>query len=77
MTQYVVITPVRDEEEHIEATIESVSAQTVRPAEWVIVNDGSTDRTGAIIDQYAAQFPWLRIIHGPDRGVRKGGVVDV
>jgi len=78
MTRYVIITPVRDEEEHIQATIESVSSQTVRPAEWVIVDDGSTDRTGAIIDRYSAQSPWIRTIHRPDRGFRKagGGVVD-
>jgi glycosyltransferase involved in cell wall biosynthesis len=78
MTRYVIITPARDEEEHLQATIESVSGQTVLPAEWVIVDDGSTDQTGAIIDRYAAQFPWIRTIHRPDRGFRKagGGVVD-
>ena len=77
MTRYVIITPVRDEEQHVEATIESVSGQTVRPAEWVIVDDGSSDRTGVIIDHYAAQFPWIRVIHRPNRGFRKpgGGVV--
>jgi len=78
MTRYVIITPARDEEEHVQATIESVSSQTVRPEEWVIVDDGSTDRTGAIIDRYAAQFHWIRVIHRPNRGFRKpgGGVVD-
>ena len=78
MTRYVIITPARDEEEHVQATIESVAGQTVRPAEWVIVDDGSTDRTGAIIDHYAAQSPWIRVIHRPNRGFRKpgGGVVD-
>jgi glycosyltransferase involved in cell wall biosynthesis len=78
MTRYVMISPVRDEEEHIQATIESVSSQTVCPEEWVIVDDGSSDRTGAIIDHYAAQLPWIRTIHRPDRGFRKagGGVVD-
>jgi glycosyltransferase involved in cell wall biosynthesis len=78
MTQYVVITPVRDEEQYVEATIQSVSGQTLRPAEWMIVDDGSTDRTGDIIDRYAAQLPWLRVIHRPDRGFRKsgGGVVE-
>jgi glycosyltransferase involved in cell wall biosynthesis len=78
VTRYVIITPARDEEEHVQTTIESVSGQSVRPAEWVIVDDGSTDRTGAIIDQYAAQFPWIRVIHRPNRGFRKagGGVVD-
>ena len=78
MTQYVVVTPVRDEEKHLEATIASVSAQTLRPQEWVIVNDGSTDRTGEIIDRNAAQSPWIRGVHRPNRGYRKsgGGVVE-
>jgi poly-beta-1,6-N-acetyl-D-glucosamine synthase len=78
MTRYVVITPVRDEEEFVGSTIEVVCRQTVRPAEWVIVNDGSTDRTGEIIDQYAARFPWIRAIHRTNRGFRKsgGGVVE-
>lgn len=76
MTQgvrYVVITPVRDEEHHIEATISSVSRQTIRPAEWVIVDDGSTDGTCGILDRYAAQLPWVHVIHRPNRGCRKSG----
>jgi glycosyltransferase involved in cell wall biosynthesis len=78
MTRYVIVTPVRDEEEHLEATIASVSAQTIRPVEWVIVDDGSTDRTGEIIDRYAAQSPWIRAVHRPNRGFRQsgGGVVE-
>ena len=78
MTRYVIITPVRDEEQHIEATIESVIGQTLRPAEWVIVDDGSTDRTGEIIDHYAARFPFIRAVHRSNRGFRQagGGVVD-
>lgn len=78
MTQYVIITPVRDEEKHLEATIASVSAQTIRPTEWVIVNDGSTDRTGEIIDKYSARLPWIRAVHRSNRGFRKsgGGVVE-
>jgi glycosyltransferase involved in cell wall biosynthesis len=73
MTRYAVITPVRDEEEHLEETIASVSAQTMRPVEWVIVDDGSTDRTGEIIDRHAAQSPWIRAVHRPNRGFRKAG----
>jgi glycosyltransferase involved in cell wall biosynthesis len=78
MTRYVIITPVRDEEEYIGATIESVSKQSVRPIEWVIVDDGSIDRTGEIIDQYSAQLPWIRAVHRANRGFRKsgGGVVE-
>jgi glycosyltransferase involved in cell wall biosynthesis len=78
MKRYVIITPVRDEEQRIEATIESVIGQTLRPAEWVIVDDGSTDQTGDIIDRYAAQLPWIRVVHRPNRGYRQagGGVVE-
>lgn len=77
-TRYAVITPARDEEEHIAKTIEAVSSQTIPPSEWVIVNDGSTDRTGEIIDRYAAQFPWITAVHRTNRGFRKsgGGVVE-
>ena len=76
--RFVIISPVRDEEQHIRATIESVVNQTVRPVEWIIINDGSSDGTGAIIEEYAARFPWIRPIHRPNRGFRKsgGGVVE-
>jgi biofilm PGA synthesis N-glycosyltransferase PgaC len=77
-TRYVVITPVRNEEAHLRFTIESVARQTVLPVEWVIVDDGSTDRTGAILQECARQFPWMQPVHRPDRGYRKagGGVVE-
>lgn len=71
--KYVVITPVRDEEEHIEETIRSVAGQTVRPTEWVIVDDGSTDSTGRILDRYADRYPWIRVVHRSNRGFRKSG----
>jgi poly-beta-1,6-N-acetyl-D-glucosamine synthase len=76
--RYVVITPVRDEEEHLAATIDSMIRQTILPKEWIIVNDGSRDATGKIIDDYATRFPWIRAVHRKDRGFRKagGGVVD-
>jgi biofilm PGA synthesis N-glycosyltransferase PgaC len=75
---YVVITPVRDEEAYMASTIECMAAQTIRPTEWVIVNDGSKDRTGKIIDEYASRYSWIRPIHRRDRGFRQagGGVVD-
>jgi glycosyltransferase involved in cell wall biosynthesis len=72
-TRYVIITPARDEEAFLKQTIESVISQTVRPAEWVIVNDGSTDRTAEIIEEYARQYPWIQGVHRADRGFRKSG----
>jgi biofilm PGA synthesis N-glycosyltransferase PgaC len=76
--KYVIITPVRDEEKYIEATLESVCRQTAPPAEWVIVDDGSSDHTGDILDRYAAQHAWIHVVHRVNRGFRKsgGGVVE-
>lgn len=77
MKKYVVITPARDEAEHLERTIRSVVAQTVRPTQWIIVNDGSCDETADIIDRFALQYPWITARHRPNRGYREpgGGVV--
>ena len=72
-TKYVLVTPVRDEEAYLRLTVESVIQQTIRPKEYVIVNDGSKDRTGDIIDEYARQYPWIRAVHRKDRGFRKWG----
>lgn len=76
--RYVVITPIRDEEAFIGATIECMLAQTIQPLEWLIVNDGSSDDTGNIIDAAAERYPWIRAVHRKDRGFRKsgGGIVD-
>ena len=76
--KYVVISPVRDEEPYLRFTIESMLAQTIRPAEWIIVNDGSTDGTASILDEYAARHSWIRPLHRQNRGFRQagGGVVE-
>ena len=71
--RYVVITPVRDEEKFLPLAIKSMVGQRLRPQEWVIVNDGSKDRTGEIIEEAVRQYPWIRSVHRGDRGYRKWG----
>jgi poly-beta-1,6-N-acetyl-D-glucosamine synthase len=71
--KYVVISPVRDEGQYIAGTIQSVIRQTMRPTEWIIVDDGSHDETGRIIDRYAKQYPWIVALHRADRGRRLAG----
>jgi glycosyltransferase involved in cell wall biosynthesis len=73
MRKYVVVSPVRDEAQYIEKTILDVLRQTIRPAEWIIVDDGSHDETGRIIDEYAKQYPWIVAVHRGDRGSRLPG----
>jgi len=64
---YVLITAARNEQEFIEKTIESVIRQTVLPAKWVIVDDGSNDNTAEIIKRYLPQFPWIEMVQMPQR----------
>ena len=76
--RYCLITPCRDEAQYARRTLDSVVAQTVRPALWVIVDDGSKDQTPAILAEYAARHEWIKVITRADRGDRKlgGGVID-
>jgi glycosyltransferase involved in cell wall biosynthesis len=73
MTKYVIITPARDEEEFIEKTILAVAGQTIRPVQWIIVDDGSSDRTGEIIDYFARKYLWITARHRSNRGHREAG----
>jgi poly-beta-1,6-N-acetyl-D-glucosamine synthase len=74
----VVITPVRNEADYVGLTIESMGAQTQVPRRWVIVDDGSTDGTGEILQAASCRYEWLHVVRRADRGFRKtgGGVVE-
>jgi poly-beta-1,6-N-acetyl-D-glucosamine synthase len=72
-SKYVLVSPVRDEEQYIVKTLESVIGQTIRPSEWIIIDDGSHDETGRIIDEYANRYPWIVALHRADRGRRIAG----
>jgi biofilm PGA synthesis N-glycosyltransferase PgaC len=67
---YVLITPARNEEAFIEKTIESMIHQTHLPLEWVIVDDGSTDRTAEIVEGYTKRYPWIELVRRPHRKER-------
>jgi len=76
--RYCLITPCRDEAQYARRTIESVLNQSVPPALWLIVDDGSKDDTPKILAEYAARVPGVNVITRTDRGDRKlgGGVID-
>jgi len=78
MTTYIIITPARDEEDYLERTILSVLQQSILPIQWILVDDGSRDRTGEIMDHYAQLYPWITVCHRNDRGFRNsaGGEID-
>lgn len=75
---YYIITPARNEAEHIGRTIGSVASQTVLPRRWVIIDDGSTDDTPRILHAAGQRHPWITVLQRGDRGFRKagGGVIE-
>lgn len=70
ISNYVIVTPARNEAQYIELTIRSVIAQTLLPRRWVIVSDGSTDGTDEIVTRYSARYPWIELVRMPDRQER-------
>jgi len=68
--KYVVITPARNEEAFIEKTLASMVAQTMLPERWVIVNDGSTDKTAEIVQSYTQRYPWIELVRRPEQSRR-------
>ncbi len=76
MTQrLLLISPVRNEEAHIECIAEALARQTRPPDVWIVVDDGSTDRTPEILARLAERIDFLRIVDGSKR-TRKGPVPD-
>ena len=65
--KYVLITPAHNEEAFIQKTLDSMVAQTLLPERWVIVDDGSTDRTAEIVESYVKQYPWIELVRRPQR----------
>jgi glycosyltransferase involved in cell wall biosynthesis len=76
--RYVLISPCRNEAAYMRQTLDSVLVQTVPPARWIIVDDGSTDETPAILAEYADSNPLISVVTRVDRGHRAvgPGVVD-
>lgn len=64
-----ILTPVYNVEKFLPACIESVLAQTLTDWELILVNDGSTDSSGKICDEYAAKYPGkILVFHNTNHG---------
>lgn len=61
-SNYVLITPARNEDAYIENTLRSVVSQTILPEKWVIVSDGSIDRTDDIVADYAENWSFIELL---------------
>lgn len=61
-TDYVIITSAYNEEQNILLCLKSILKQTILPKEWIIVNDGSTDSTRTIIEEFIVDYSWIKLI---------------
>jgi biofilm PGA synthesis N-glycosyltransferase PgaC len=58
---YALVTAAYNEENYIERGLQAVVNQTLKPRKWIIVNDGSTDRTEQIVQKYADQYSFIEL----------------
>ena len=71
--RFITITPARDEENFLPRLIASMTAQTLKPARWIVIDDGSTDATAEILDRAAEQHRWIDVKHLPQGRERLPG----
>jgi poly-beta-1,6-N-acetyl-D-glucosamine synthase len=68
--KYVLLTSARNEQAVLRYTLEAVTAQTKLPERWIIVDDGSTDGTAGLVDEYSRRHPWIELLRRPPRAHR-------
>jgi poly-beta-1,6-N-acetyl-D-glucosamine synthase len=71
--KYLVISPCRNEARFMRRALDSMIAQSVKPALWVIVDDGSTDQTPEILAEYAGKHDFIKTVRRENRGHRSVG----
>ena len=79
--QYLLVTPVKDEEKNFENLLKSIIDQTIKPTLWVVVDDGSSDHTPDMIVSAKDKYGWIKSIrleeNSRDRGVHLANVIKV
>lgn len=68
--RFLVVTPARNEADLLPGLAHSMVHQTIRPAQWIIVDDGSTDGMDTYADELAARYSWIKVVRRTDRGRR-------
>jgi poly-beta-1,6-N-acetyl-D-glucosamine synthase len=66
------ISPVRNEEEHVARTARALAAQTRPPDLWLVVDDGSDDATPELLHRLAVEIPFMRVLSTPDDHTARG-----
>ncbi len=64
-----IIVPVYNDEQYLSECIDSIASQTYAHLEIILVDDGSTDQSGRICDEYVAKDSRIKVIHRDNAGV--------
>ena len=62
-----VIVPVYNVEDYLPRCVDSILTQTYQNLEIILVDDGATDGSGQICDEYAGKDPRIKVIQGKRR----------
>ncbi|MFX0139596.1 MAG: glycosyltransferase family 2 protein, partial [Candidatus Hodarchaeota archaeon] len=68
---YVIITPAKNEEQFLPDLIMSVISQSLLPKKWIIVSDGSVDRTDEIVLDFSKKYNWIELLKMPSHEERR------
>ncbi len=68
-----IVTPACNEEKHLSELIDSIINQSILPAQWIIVDDGSTDNTSNVIKQSIMKYSWIKYLRKEKTGPRSPG----
>jgi glycosyltransferase involved in cell wall biosynthesis len=60
-----IVSPVRNEVEHIERVVRAVAAQDVRPQRWLVIDDASTDGTLEVLQSLVGEVPFMEVLRAP------------
>ncbi len=71
--RYIIVMPAFNEEEKIGTTLDSIVEQSLLPQALIVVDDGSTDRTAQIGEQYTQQYPWIRLVQNKVKAEHQPG----
>ena len=69
------VVPIYNSEETIGKCIESIQLQTFSDIELILVDDGSTDNSGRICDDYAVKDNRIKVIHQENKGRTEGIII--
>ncbi|MGZ5010106.1 MAG: glycosyltransferase [Methylobacter sp.] len=72
-SKFILLTAAKNEERYIGDVIQSVMRQTVLPIAWFIMDDGSTDQTGQIVQRFSEKYPFIHLHSSRKGGVRSFG----